>query len=159
MTLKDTFDNAVKVISDNFGFTVDYIEDTTVDFIYAEEMNMARLVLIEPANMIAIAFHVDTPKPDAMQILEMAKNVVERIGVAEDYYIDANNGLFTGADAYAQMYNDIANDAQNMVGEKEYTPLVPITYQSPYALYEATHPEALKDKNRTKERLKYFKKF
>lgn len=159
MTLKDQYENLINALAEALGLYPEKISENVVDMMYAEDVSMCRLLLLEEADIIAIAFHVETQKTDAFQIFNVAKTVANNLGVAEDYYVDNNNLTFTGPDAYAQLFNDISSSAQDAIIEKEYEPIVPVIYKSPYAVYSASHPEAAKEKENNKERLKYYKKF
>jgi hypothetical protein len=160
MTLREQFNKLQDSLCTQFGLTKDIIREGVVDLIYAEEMTMARLICDESTNLIAIAFHVETLKTDAFQILDFIKKSTEHaIGIAQDFYVDDNKNFYAGMEAYSQFYHELSANAQEEIAAKEYEPLVPVTYHSPYAIFEAHHPNAKEDRAAQKDKLRYFRKF
>ena len=106
-----------------------------------------RIVYSDSDGLIAICFHILISTPEAILMFDFIKGNYPKVGIAEAYYQSLAGEIFMGKDAgiaYEQdKESEFINNQEVSSGTIDYKPEFPVIHILKYAMFEATHPEAL----------------
>ena len=157
---RDNYEMLLNLLYEYFGFEVDRIDDTVVEFIYADEIPMFRLVYVESTATIAACFHVAIGTSEAFEIMDFIRSKMPKVKLGQEYIVDANKQTLVGQEAYDEMERAIQEQAFPHEIEKfEYKPDHPISYTLPHAVYHANDPRNKDLMKQLEEDRRYFGRF
>lgn len=148
------------MIQEELSFKHEQLGDLLSEFYNDEDLNIFRVTYIESQKSLYLSFNVTLTTNEAIRIAGAIYSKYPGIKIIDEYYVDVNDTVHLGIEAWEALEADIVNTASNALDFEEYSPKdLPIILVSNVAIFHAKDPRVKDVLKAQEERRRLYGRF